>query len=73
MSESEKSILDVSMITNLRDFENFLRSSGFARSRAKVLASRGWVTTETETQPEQMTLKRAMEMLAQVETEELPK
>jgi hypothetical protein len=68
MSESEKSIVDVSRITNVRDFEHFLRSAGFPKSRAKILASRGWVTTET--QPEGMTATRAMEMLAQVEKED---
>jgi hypothetical protein len=68
MSESEKSSVDVSTITDVRGFEDFLRSVGFSKSRAKTLASRGWVSTET--QPNGMTLVRAKEMLAQVARED---
>jgi hypothetical protein len=70
MSETEKSIVDLSMVTNIRDYEHFLRSLGATKSRAKVLASKGWVTAEPETQPEPVALKRAMEMLAEAERED---
>lgn len=68
MSEKENPSVDVSEITDVRGFEQFLRSAGFTRSRAKTLASRGWV--QTETQPEGMTLTRAMELLAEAQKED---
>lgn len=41
-STSENSVLDVDSITDIREFERFLRAAGFSRSRAKMIAVHGW-------------------------------
>jgi len=61
---SDPQLTPAHAIKSIRDFEGFLRQSGFSRTDAKRIAARGWTPAADETQALIELLRRNLEVLS---------
>lgn len=63
-ASTDPTLTPAQAIKTVRDFERFLRQSGFSRADAKRIAARGWTPAADETQALIELLRRNLEPLS---------